>query len=355
MFDGYMVLFVITNLSFLKYFSKNHTVAKVLNVVYLLLIILQGKGNVDLVSLVLLNTVSLYIYELQRTEDILRKYCSLLNQMIIFLFKITFEYYSIEYILCCFLLTWLIDDNLYLYIGIFLITVFFTQLIWRSNFEIKNFDTALKELEIDEIKFQEYIDRLDNSLEYQNVISYYKMLCFQEDKDFMENEKLFNIERVKRLCKNLSSRINSYKQKKQIRGYGTICGQITRCLFLNTGYSTKSRKIYEYVFARIHFSTIENYLITMSRGVKTKHVKLDKYVRYFYLHIYYTNIRSSGTIGRKTFNEIFDCEYYQAEEDEILIFLSTLYGDSRFKDNYYFEHYGKSYLVKTKRELINKT
>ncbi len=351
MFDSYMVLFIITNLSFLKYFSKDYKVAKVLNIVYLLLIILQNKGEIDLKLIIFLNTVTIFIYELSRTEEIIRRYCSLLNQVKIFIFKLFFEYYNVEYIVICFIITQLIDNNLHIYMII--ISLFFAQLIWRSNFEVKNFINALKEFEITEIQFQDFISSLDTSSEFQNAISFYEMLCFQEDKDFIQSSKLINKKRTMRFLKSIFNSNKTYNLKKYKRGYGTIPGQITRCLFLNTGYSTKTRKIYELVFAAIHFSTIENYLLTMSKGVKTESENLDKYVRYFYLHIYYTNIKSSGSIGRKTFEEIFGHKYYQGNDDEILIFLSTLYGDSPKKDNYYFSYYKKEYLSKSKIQLIN--
>lgn len=354
MFDSYMVLFIITNLSFLKYFSKDYKVAKVLNIIYLLLVILQNKGEIDLKLIIFLNTITIFIYELSSTEEIIRRYCSIINQVKIFIFKLFFEYYTIEYLILCYIMTLLIDSNLHFYIFVIIISVYFAQLIWRSNFEIKNFNDALKEFEITEIDFQNFMLSLDSSPEFANAISYYEMLCFQEDKDFVQNNKLINKDRSIRFLKNIFNSIQTHNVKIYKRGYGTIPGQITRCLFLKTGYSTKTRKIYEFVFASIHFSTIENYLLTMSKGVKVQSENLDKYIKYFYLHIYYLNIKSSGNIGRRTFEEIFEHKYNQGSEDEILIFLSTLYGDSQKKDNYYFAHYNKEYLNKNKIKLLNR-
>ncbi len=353
MFDSYMVLFIITNLSFLKYFSKDYKVAKVLNIIYLLLVILQNKGEIDYKLIIFLNTVTIFIYELSRTEEIIRRYCSLLNQVKIFIFKLLFEYYTIEYLVLCKIMTQLIDNNMHLNI-IIIISVYFAQLIWRSKFEVKNFTEALAEFEINEINFQKFILSLDTQSEFKNAPLYYEMLCFQEDKDFIQSSKLINKERATRFLKSVFNSIKTRNIKMYKRGYGTIPGQITRCLFLKTGYSTKTRKIYEFVFASIHFLTIENYLLTMSKGVKIQGESLDKYIRYFYLHVYYTNIKSSGSIGRKTFEEIFKHKYFQGNEDEILIFLSTLYGDSKKKDNFYFSHYNKEYLNINKIQLINR-
>lgn len=302
--DNIFFIYFLGCLTILNYssFKENQKILLLYIISYgLCFLDVLGCKNTLILLLMLLFIFSQYLTDDTKKLQIITKFR---YKVLDYIYHLVFQYEGILVIISIFMNGYTVEQIMGNYFKVIkiislLIFIFAIHKLSSQKFKVKRISEIMENFETHPIYNFPY-DKDDASI--------YNLLTTIEDKTYFIRKNTYNFISIEFICYKLKRFRDTYlrerkipeamsvatgyiKKSKNIRGYSTIEMQLIRNIGIERGYKCViRRKIYEFIYTKIFFSSLRDYYKLNS------YIKYNKFKHYL-IYIYYNTVDTK--IGNK--------------------------------------------------------